>query len=267
MQIYFILNINIKLVFIDSRITMKKQYRKLGNFLGNYSIAAGIISLSIVSNNANADIKFYAGMGLDYNNYGLTNIGKDFSDISRKLNGIGVLAPTVGLRFNKYFGVETGYNFNKKIKMSGIESQTEIVSAFVGNAQNQFQLQNNPITTTYRTTYVAKVQNAYFDLMGFMPVINQFELTGGIGIGRLIVKGNTIDLIQTTAAGVATSSTNSVKIKNKTSYRVKLGVQCNVTNNFWTRLLATYQNTGTKIGDDKIIKNTKTIGLAAIYMF
>lgn len=105
-----------------------------------------------------------------------------------------------------------------------------------------------------------KVKNMYLDLVGFMPAADQIELIGGLGIGRLTAKkGDNI------AA--------KFEIKNKFSWRAKIGAQYNFNTNVAARLTATYQQVGNKIKDtaanteQKLIKNIKTIGLGVFYTF
>ncbi len=222
-------------------------------------MAAGIFGLSIAANTATAsfgDVKFYAGAGLDYNTYRISQAAKEQFNVSNKANGMGLAVPVIGLKFHENFGLEMGYSFNKKFKFEG---------------QSTSGVNQRKDTTNF------KVKNMYVDLMGFMPLIDSFDLIGGIGLGRLTTKSDNIDV----TIG-ANKGTLPLTVKNKTSWRVKLGTQYNCTANLAFRALATYQNAGSKyqvgagnIGalaytagqEKKLVKNMKSIGLSAIYTF
>lgn len=220
-------------------------------------MAAGIFGLSMAANTASAsfgDVKFYAGAGLDYNTYRISQAAKSDFDVRNTANGMGLAVPVIGLKFHENFGLEMGYSFNKKFKFEG----------GTGAADNKH-------TTNF------KVKNMYVDLMGFMPLIDSFDLIGGIGLGRLTTKSDHLDVING-----ANKGTLPLTVKNKTSWRVKLGTQYNCTANLAFRALATYQNAGSKyqvgagnVGalayqasqENKLVKNMKSIGLSAIYSF
>ena len=97
-----------------------------------------------------------------------------------------------------------------------------------------------------------------FRSVGLMPIANQFDLIGGLGVGRLMAKKG---------AGVD----SEVKVKNKFGWRAKFGAQYNCTDNVAFRALVAYQRVGSKLKfadqEMKFIKNMKSIGLSAIYTF
>ena len=227
--------------------------KKLVNLFKKPVVAAGVFGLMVAGNaSANVDcLKFYAGAGLDYNTYSL---GSEFKDMgTHKTKGMGLAIPVLGVKFHENFGLEAGYSFNKKFKFEHSRNDAGNVNKLVD-------------------TFNVKTKNVYLDLIGFMPIAEQFDLIGGIGLGRLMGKSNDIQRSTTPVAGGATTTkTVAAKVKNKTSWRVKLGAQYNVTNNFGVRALATYQNVGSKFEyegkSSKLVKNMKSIGLAAIYTF
>jgi len=223
------------------------------SFVKKPVLVAGLVSALVASGSANAslgDFKFYVGAGADYNTYGLHGYYKGAN--THKTNGMG-LVPVLGVKFHENFGVEVGYSFNKKFKFANT---------------------TNSITGSVN----AKVKNAYIDLMGFVPIADQFEFIGGVGLGRLTVKPGSPTL---SGVPAGTASSSSVSVKNKTSWRVKLGAQYNINNNFGVRALATYQHVGNKantnitVGANSVtktnwgtfVKNMKSIGLAATYTF
>ncbi|MGI9215094.1 MAG: outer membrane beta-barrel protein [Gammaproteobacteria bacterium] len=183
-------------------------------------IAAGIVgSLTAANAGSLGDLKFYAGAGVDYNMYSFDSSLKDDNNITSK--GIGFTVPILGVKFHENFGLEAGYSFNKKITSTDKADPNDKDSI--------------------------KVRNMYIDLMGFMPVADQFELLGGLGLGKLSLISN--------ATGIS---------KNKTSWRAKIGAQYNVVTNLALRAVFSYQNADkTKIG----IKNVKNIGLYGVYTF
>lgn len=211
---------------------------KLVNFFKKPVVTVGALSLALVSGAASANfdnLKFYAGAGLDYIKHGIHNdVKKDIKDNGDKLKdkGMGLLIPVLGVKFHENFGMEVGYSFNKKIK---IEESGEPASSF-------------------------KVRNAYLDFMGFMPVCDNVELVGGLGLGRLMVKK-------------PSGLNHDLNVKNKFGLRIKAGAQYNFTTNFGVRALVTYQQAGTKLEDrshnytEKFVKNMKSVGMAAIYSF
>ncbi len=219
--------------------------KKLVNLLKKPVVAAGVFGLVVASGTASAnfgDFKFYAGAGVDYSNY-----KKSSSDLGTlKANGVGVVVPVLGIKFHENFGLEAGYSFNKKQKEEGIVNNLVI----------------NGVTLNGTSSFTTKVRNIYLDVMGFMPVHEQVELLGGIGIGRLTVKkGN--ESTSYTAVGGAVPSSTSPTFKNKASWRVKVGAQYNITANVAARLLATYQKANNKVNilgtESKFVKNMKTI--------
>ncbi len=172
--------------------------------------------LGVATANANtSDLKFYAGTGLDYIRYSINNTS---------VNGFGIWAPVLGIKFCDNFGVEGGYSFNNKRR------------------QNR----------------LLKVNNAYLDIVGFIPIADQIDLIAGLGMGRLMVKKGT-------------DTPNEVEIKNKFNCRTKLGMQYNINNNIGLKALFSYQNVQNEIKDHtekyKFIKKMKSLGLYIIWTF
>jgi opacity protein-like surface antigen len=198
------------------------------------AITTGFFGLLIANGTASAsynNLKFYAGTGLDYAKY---SVDKKFLDPgeSAKRKGFGLLIPMLGIKFHENFAVEAGYSFNKKISIQ--EAGFEDV------------------------TY--KIRNSYLDVVGLIPVRQQFDLIGGLGIGKLMAK-----------IGANPDQYNQ-EIKNRFGWRAKLGAQYNYNNNIAVRALVTYQHAGNKskidgANETKFIKNMKSIGLSAIYTF
>lgn len=216
---------------------------KLVNVLKKPVVAAAVLGFAITSGVASADFnpKFYVGAGVDYAKYSINKTAGEVISANEtvKSKGMGLLVPVLGVKFHDNFGVEFGYSFNKKIKINGTTAGVK-----------------------YPEEY--KVRNGYLDLMGYLPVMDQLDLIGGVGIGRLMVKkGQNVDI----------NGGSNTDVKNKFGWRVKAGAQYNVTSNVGVRALVTYQNTGTKLNDKgankdyKFVKNLTSFGLAATYTF
>lgn len=183
-------------------------------------IAAGIFS-SVTAANAGSlgDLKFYAGTGVDYNMYSVDSEVTNLFNVKSK--GIGFTAPVLGIKFHENFGLEAGYSFNKKV-------------TFTSKADANIKAN-------------VKVRNMYLDLVGFMPVADQFDLLGGLGVGRLSGKSD---------VGLTSK---------KTSWRAKIGAQYNVVTNLALRAVFSYQNADkNKLAG---MKNVKNIGLYGVYTF
>lgn len=227
------------------------------NKLKASSVTAGFLGLMLINGAASAnfgDFKFYAGAGLDYNNYGLGEFAKSFK--THKTNGLSLAVPILGVKFNENFGLEFGYGFNKKFKMA-----------------NSYRING----VNGDLNFDVKTRNSYLDLVGFMPVADQIDLIGGIGLGHLKIKS--LNGTYNTNPRIAGSNL-TITTKSKTSWRVKVGAQYNVNNNLGIRTLATYQHVGSDLGwnfsapgrapvkkEGKFIKNMKSIGLDAVYTF
>lgn len=183
-------------------------------------IAAGVVgSLTAANAGSLGDLKVYAGAGVDYNMYSFDSVLTDLNTVKSK--GIGFTAPILGIKFHENFGLEAGYSFNKKI--------------------------TSTLKAAPNTKAKVKVRNMYLDLVGFMPVADQFDLLGGLGLGRLSTKND---------AG---------KSDKKVSWRAKVGAQYNVVTNLALRAVFSYQKADkAKIGN---LKNVKNIGLYGVYTF
>lgn len=200
------------------------------SFLTKSIIAAGVVS-SLTAANASGlgDLKFYAGAGLDYNMYSFDSDAKAEYD-ELKSSGFGFAVPVLGVKFHENFGIEAGYSFNKKIKYTA----KAVAAHGVVPAQAAFASS-------------VRVRNMYLDLVGFMPIAEQFDLLGGLGIGRISAKDR------------ADGSSDS-----KTSWRAKIGAQYNVISNMAIRAIFSYQKAGK---NKSLLKNVKNIGLYGIYTF
>lgn len=184
-------------------------------------LTASLVGLvAAVSGNANAEVldnaRFYVGAGLGYNKY---NLSKDFKNKienstnngSVKNKSADVLIPILGVKFQENYGAEFGYAYHGKLKFDGVKS---------GNL---------------------RVTNSFIDAMGYMPVANQVDLIGGLGIGRATLKEKS----SLSAMGNGTGY-------SKFGFRVKFGTQYAIDNNWMVRGLVGYQRVGDKSGKQSI---------------
>lgn len=222
------------------------------SFLTKTSIAAGILSLSMINNTANAiNFKFYAGAGMDYTKY-------DFSKEFRKgwngkfTAGRASLAPILGVKFNENFGLEAGFDSPTKMNYEG------------GNEKSR----------------VAKINSMHLDLVGYMPLPeSKFNLIAGLGIGKVNLK---LSEQWKDFTDDDSFTRTQIEAKNKLAYRIKIGAEYSITDNFAVRGLLTYQILNNKLdykdtdtffgalrnqSSHKLLKNSKSIGLSAIYSF
>ena len=182
------------------------------------------LMVQITSISTANDIKFYTGAGLDYSKYGIckNNLAAT-SNLHRQ--GTGILMPLFGIKFHDHIGLESAYSFNRKITLNHANESEE--------------------------SY--KVRNIYIDTVFFIPIIEQFDIAIGGGLGRLILqKGQGVD---------------DADIKNKFNWRVKLGVKHDVSENFSVYTAVNYQKAKNNLNNIQFVKNIKSIWLVVAKNF
>ena len=195
------------------------------------------------------DMKFYVGGDLGYNKYKygsnikqdndfLKNIGASVTEKS-KTPSFGVLA---GLRYCENFGAELGYTFYKKVKYN---------ISFAG------------IDVLNDSSF--KVNNMHVDLLGYMPIGNDFELIGALGVGRTRTKAD----VSTNALGdaaLAMAGEDPIRPSkiNKVGLRAGLGAQYNIDEHFAARAMVRFQKVGKK-SDMEVIKSMTSFNLGLTY--
>jgi opacity protein-like surface antigen len=199
-------------------------------FLSSVLVAAalGISSSPVLAETI--EPRFYLGGELNYSKH---NYDQEFKDsiatangsIKSKVPGMSILA---GARFYKNFGLELGYTFLKAAKSTG------------------------------NTNGNLKAKNAYLDLLGYVPIINQIELVGTMGVGRMQTK-ETEDLNQD----------QFIERIGRTGLRIGAGAQYNIDNKWSARAMLRYQKVGGKGKDSNIgmIKNTTSLSAGIAYLF
>lgn len=177
------------------------------------------LMVQITSISTAHDIKFYTGAGLDYSKYGIckNNLVATYN-LHRK--GSGLLMPLFGIKFNDHIGLESAYSFNRKITLNHPNESEE--------------------------SY--KVRNFYIDTVFFIPIIEQFDIAIGGGLGRLILqKGQGVD---------------DAYIKNKFNWRVKLGIKHDFSEKFSVYTTINYQKAKNNLNNVQFVKNIKSIWIA-----
>jgi len=145
-----------------------------------------------------------------------------------------------GLRLHENFGVELGYELNKK--------KSKTTDVHQGDGQLGGVVNPDPDVETYISK--VKIKGWHFDLVGYYPVNLygecQTDLIASVGLG---VKTLTADNDWSAYNGVPNTAAfraaqyRSFK-KRKTTFRLAAGVQQLVTENFGVRALVGWENTG-----------------------
>ncbi len=201
------------------------------------SIVVGLtLTVSIIANADVSDIvdgaRFYVGAGIGSNHYGLhgdfkKTIENNVNKASAKVNSADLLVPLLGVKFKDNFGLEFGYAFHNKLKVSGTNSGS------------------------------VRIRNAFIDIMGYMSLFDsssQVDLIGGLGLGRMAMVGK----------GSAVEAAMGGNY-NKFGFRAKFGAQYNVDNNWGIRGLVGYQQIGHK-DNHHALKNSQFVNLDVVYL-
>jgi opacity protein-like surface antigen len=199
---------------------------------------SGAMLVSGASFGMDFDPKFYVGAEAQCNSLkaGKLLLSEDFQDqndksLFRKKKSPGA-DMFLGMRFNENFGAEAGYSFLKKSH-----------NVFT-NANNKYVLD-------------VKMRNAHIDAIGYLPVADDLELLGSVGLGRLSTK------IQEKFNDRVLQLSNEEKklTKTKTGIRLGLGAQYKLTENVGTRFMVRHQK------GNKTIKSVNSAGLGLFYQF
>lgn len=179
----------------------------------------------------------YIGGELQFNQY---KFGNDVSNaftllgtknpVKKSVAGGGIF---VGSRFNEYVGIEAGFS------KSGTQKGVWNVRTNNGNM-------------------TVKNSNIYLDALGYLPICDQIDLIGSVGIGALRskVNFNVSNNFRNATGQVIGSST-------RTGARVGAGVQYKFDENVGARLMARFQ----QANNSDVIKNQTQIGLGLFYQF
>ncbi len=195
-------------------------------------LTASLVGLvAAVSSNANAAdaVRYYAGVGVGYNKYSLSNDFKSKIESSTnkgsvKKKSADMLIPILGVKFHENYGAEFGYAFHNKLKFDGVKSGS------------------------------LRIRNSFVDVMGYMPVASQVELLGGLGVGRASLKEK--------SSLVAMGGGSSY---SKFGLRAKIGAQYAFDSNWNVRGLVGYQRVGDKSGKQSI-KSIQSANVDVTYL-
>jgi opacity protein-like surface antigen len=194
------------------------------------------------------DPKFYVGAELQANKSSGTKKITDKngnatqrSDNKSLFKKSGVSASAiVGSRLNDFVGVEAGYS-----AMSGPKLRKDKLTVTVAATGL-----TAPVTLD-GTKIKTKNHNVHFDALGFVPVDEQIDLIGSIGVGRLSTK------IKLLTAGASTETEKS----SKTGLRAGVGVGYKFDDCLSARLMVRHQK------GNKLVKNITQAGLGLFYNF
>lgn len=194
---------------------------------------SGAMLVSGASFGMDFDPKFYVGAEGQYNKL---KGGKNLEDTKGKSLLRKKTSPGAGLflgtRVTENFGAELGYSVLK-------------------------QSHNVDYNNVKGLNLDVKMRNPYVDAIGYLPVSNDIDLLGSVGVGRLSTK------VTAKLNGVAQTLTNEQKklAKSKAGVRFGLGAQYNLTENLGARFMVRHQK------GNKTIKNVNSAGLGLFYQF
>lgn len=189
------------------------------------------------------DPKFYLGAEAQVNKYkgareiqhqGVTVKSADNKSIFGK-SGRGASA-FLGSQFSEYAGVELGYTTLSGTKVS------------IGTPAFQ------------QSSFKTKSRNMYADVLGYVPMCEDIDLIGSLGMGRLSTKVNG-KFVQSNAAGAVVSTTDASLKSSKTGLRLGLGAQYKITPNVGARFMVRHQK------GNQFVKSVNSAGLGLFYQF
>ncbi len=201
---------------------------------------SGVMLVSGASFGMDFDPKLYLGAEVQQNKYKgakelKTPTGRVLNNPNNKSlfgkSGVGTSA-FLGSQLSEYAGVELGYTVLSGAKMS----------------LKTAGFQNSSLKTKHR--------NVYADVLGYMPVCDDLDLIGSLGMGRLAttVKGKVV--------GPTAVTTETVSLKSsKTGLRLGLGAQYKITPNIGTRFMVRHQK------GNQFVKSVNSAGLGLFYQF
>ncbi len=139
-----------------------------------------------------------------------------------------------GLKFNDYIGIEVGYSSTTQHKKNGL-----IIGPSTLLGLPLFAGETEIFTTSVQTN------NVNASIMGFIPLSNNLQLLGGIGISRMHLKlsyqpiGNENGQLSPNEVQMRTRDFS----KNKYIAQTKVGIQYMLTDNISIRALIGWENT------------------------
>jgi len=163
----------------------------------------------------------------------------------------------VGTKFHENFGVELGYNLSK--------NQSKKFTLGAGDLVGAVNTANTRVAagTTVAGTIKQKRSGAFFDLVGFLPAGDCFELLGSLGLGWVKTGIAGKDFASSTAVSntAIVSAFNNLSAKNKMVYRLGLGGSYMVTDMVGLRVKVGYESTSRLRLQDKN-SSLSTLGIS-----
>ena len=214
------------------------------NRLFNFIIGTLLVSGCGVAYTLDTDVKPYIGVHGQYNHYKIEdNRLSDGTQLIKK-NGSGI-GFNLGSKIIENFGLEIGYTQFKKSKTNVFFTRTVAVP---GQGLVTVDVDINNI----------KHRNIYIDAMGYIPVAEDFDIVGLVGIGSLESKFKINGLVTTNAGAVAASIKNKSR---KCGVRAGAGAKYMFNPNIGGRILVTYQK------GNEVLDNVISAGLGIFYQF
>ena len=193
-----------------------------------FALAAGsMLFSSIAFADCGSCGQFYFGGDLGWNKLGYftslkNTVSTNNATLKSNVPSLGLLG---GVYLDQYWGVEAGYQFNKKAKYQ-----------------------------TATTDGGLKLGNAHVDVLGYLPVERNTDVVGSIGVGRARVT----EVNDILANGVPNQA------YNKFGYRVGAGVQYHIDSNFTARAMLGYQKVGSN-NSIEFIKRATSLRVGLTY--
>jgi opacity protein-like surface antigen len=208
--------------------------------------SVSLLVCALVSGAACADFcpEYYVGGEVQANKYRGTKelktpAGRVFKRTDNKAlfgnsgSGGSIIA---GTKFNENVGIEVGAT---------------------GLSKTKFRFTNRSLQTSSLKT---KNSNLYADLLGYLPVCEEIDLIGSLGVGRLSTKiRGTVE--QRNVAGRLIKSEHLSMKSSKAGARVGAGIGYNFDKNLSARLMFRHQK------GNKYIKSVNSAGLGLFYKF
>ncbi len=191
-----------------------------------------LVSSIVAAEGFELDPKVYLGAEVSANRYnspktltdnkGLTLFRTDNKPLFGK-NGAGV-SGFIGTRLNEYAGLEAGYNV--------------LATPKIANANGKI-----------------RANNAYIDAMGYLPIADQIDAIGSLGVGFLSTS------VSVNNFNVAGTNQSFSQKSSKAGVRVGAGLAYKFDDCLGARLMLRYQQ------GNKHIKNITSAGVGLYYQF
>ena len=192
------------------------KYLKKGTSLALCTLCLSTTASALDAN----EVDYYVGLDPNHNAISLRN---DWKPVFRG-NAYGANA-YVGIRPIKYFGAELGYSWTTRKSKTTNVANGAVFASLTNNAGAAVD-----VNAKLRTV------STYFDLIGYVPIKESFEVFASAGMGWSRMKPT----ISLSATGNNLDALATLTSKTRSHYRLGLGAQVLVTENLGVRFKATY---------------------------